>query len=306
MVNFEYFIRHSGLKVLAMARLNPCEYSLVLYLLNTSASGLDEVITTEREMASLIGYSERDIREAASKLAERQIINIRVGDGTQPAHRQSLRIGVQYDTKEWALDFDEDVTSHDAIVFPFRRGQNLQIVETTEPPSDPSTWERVYHSYTEDRSLSELEKNKARLDAKILVDTHPVDQVLLMLRHFRDRIPTLSLLASSWQHYQEMFEDETQKVDLFGARQKHHELDDRFREAVLQTLERKDELDLSSEEVGVLEILVSHRHPRRQLFWAYQLKGRYPNLKEFFEENSKHMLPVTSSGIVVKKRPHQD
>ena len=69
---------------------------------------------------------------------------------------------------------------------------------------------------------------------------------------------------------------------------------------------KKSVLKLNDEEVTVLEILFNHRHPRRQLFWAYQTRSRYPNLKQFFEDNSFLMLPVTSSGAIVKKRPHQD
>jgi hypothetical protein len=133
----------------------------------------------------------------------------------------------------------------------------------------------------------------------MLVDTHPVDQILLMLRHFGARIPTLSLLASSWQHYQEIFEDETQKVDMLGARQKHLELDDKVRQQAQALLENNAEL--TEEERTVLNILIRHRHPRRQLFWAYQLRSRYTNLASFFADNVGLMLSVTSSGAVVKR-----
>lgn len=318
-MNFDTFVQSSGLKVLAMARLSPCEYSIMIYLLNCAVSGLNEFITTEREFASLVGYSEKEIRESTANLQQRRLILLKGGE--KPQHhqmlnRQSMRIGVQFDTKHWSLDFDKDVDSHDAIVFPFRRGQNLHLVGLPESNTAISsgtkitkslpTWKRVFNSYCSSRDLGETELLKTEQDAKILVDTHPVDQVLLMLRHFGDRIPTLSLLASSWQHYQEVFEDETEKVDLLGARQKHHELDDRLREAVAQTLEQKEELDLGEEEVAVLDILFSHRHPRRQLFWAYQSRSRYPNLAEFFHVNAKHMLPVTANGTVIKKKPHRD
>lgn len=315
-MDFSSFVNSSGLKVLAMARLQQCEYVVMLYLLNAAASGLQEFITTERELSSLIGFPEKDVRDAINHLAERFIITIKVGDHSQTvSHRQSIRIGVQFDIKEWLLDFDEDVTSHDAIVFPFRRGENLHLVAASEQTEGHlgtkitkslPTWKRVFNEYSGSKNLNEREITKAEADAKILVDTHPVDQVLLMLRHFNERIPTLSLLASSWQHYQEVFEEETQKVDLMGARQKHIELDEKFREAVSQCLEERDKLGLASEEVTVLEILCNHRHPRRQLFWAYQSRGRYPNLRNFFEEYAKLMLPVTSTGIVFKKRPHQD
>ena len=165
---------------------------------------------------------------------------------------------------------------------------------------DNPTWRRVLESYLQNRSVDDDEIEQAESAAKILVEVHPVDQVLLMLRHFHLRIRTLSLLASSWQHYQELFESETQKVDMLGARQKHQELDQKLRshgEALLLSSESQ----LSDEERTVLNILIKHRHPRRQLFWAYQLRSRYPNLSAFFADNAALMLSVTSGGTVVRR-----
>lgn len=316
LINFDSFIAGSGLKVLAMARLNQCEYSVMIYLLNCAVSGLNEFITTEREFSSLIGFTEKEIREATTNLGSRHMILLKFGEKHhQAAHRQSMRIGFQFDTKEWILDFDKDVDSHDAIVFPFRRGANLHLVglpESAHPTSGAKitkslpTWKRVFQEFNDHSHLTESDLLKAEQDAKMLVETHPVDQVLLMLRHFGERVPTLSLLASSWQHYQEVYEEETQKVDLMGARQKHIDLDEKLREAVVSTLDQKEDLNLTEEEIGVLDILFNHRHPRRQLFWAYQSRSRYPNLQNFFTHNAKHMLPVTSKGEIFKKKPHQD
>ena len=39
-MSFQNFINASGFKVLAMARLSECQYSLVLYLFNCNASGM--------------------------------------------------------------------------------------------------------------------------------------------------------------------------------------------------------------------------------------------------------------------------
>ena len=310
---FQEFVTESGLKVLAMARLSECEYSIVLYLLNCSVSGLTQLITTEQELASLIGYDEETLDKAISSLTERNIINLKYGEYHQPADRRSIRIGMKWATREWQLNFDEDVTSHDAIVFPFKRESNLTVLPNNEQKTPTikhprPTWKRIVDAFSEGRDEEYDDEGiaKAERDANILIDTHPVDQVLLMLRHFGDRIPTLSLLASSWQHYQTIFAEETEKVDLMEARHKHHELDHRLRDAVELLLKQKSSLKLNDEEVTVLEILYNHRHPRRQLFWAYQTRSRYPNLKVFFEENSFLMLPVTSTGAVVKKRPHQD
>lgn len=311
-MSFNSFVSESGFKVLAMARLSQCEYSIVFYLLNCSVSGMDQLITTKRELASLIGYDEDTLDHAITSLAERNMIEIRFGDAHHPADRRSLRIGVQYDISRWQLTFDKEISSQDAIVFPFRRDTGLQLVNSPETLEKPSikhptpTWRRIYDAYREGRDLSDEDLSRVQRDAQILVDTHPVDQVLLLLRHFGSRIPTLSLLASSWQHFQAVYDEETEKVDLNEARHKHHELDHRLRDAVEILLKQKSSLDLTEEEITVLEILFNHRHPRRQLFWAFQTRSRYPNLKKFFDENSYLMLPVTSTGTIVKKKPHID
>lgn len=313
---FQTFMSESGFKVLAMARLGSCEYSICLYLLNCAVSGMHELITTEKEFASLIGTEESLLHEAMQNLINRNIVAVKVHDThtNQPKNRQSLRIGIQYDVHLWELNFDKDVTSHDAVLFPFKREANVHylhdrdqsdITPTIKHPLP--TYKRIMEAFLEGRDeVSEQERVNAERDAKILIDTHAVDQVLLMIRHFGTRIPTLSLLASAWHHYQTLFDEETEKVDILEARHKHIELDHRLRDSVEILLQQKSDLRLNEEEVSILEMLFNHRHPRRQLFWAYQSRGRYPNLSEFFSQNSFLMLPVTSSGNVFKKRPHQD
>ena len=325
--NFRRFIKQSGFKVLALARLGQCEYSVMLYLLNTAVSGLDHIITTETELASLIGYDDDTLRAALGGLAGKNVIRLHYGDlsGGDP-DKSSLRIGLQYDMNKWIMDYEREATSQDAVVFPFRRQghANLQLFDGQKKDKSPLrkpqdsesiTWQRVLDSFVLGRSVDEEEHEQAEAAARMLVETHPVDQVLLMIRHFGQRIPTLSLLASSWQHYQEIFESETQKVDMLGARQKHQELDQKVRdqataliEAAMATVTGPQAAgsappmkDLTDEEKTVLQILKKHRHPRRQLFWAYQVRSRYPNLAAFFADNVGLMLPVTTSGSVVRR-----
>jgi hypothetical protein len=308
-MNFKSFIKQSGFKVLALARLNECEYSLFLYLLNCSVSGLDDLVTTDNELASLIGVSQQKVQDALENLSTRQIIRLHYGE-TLNRDSQSLRLGIQFNMKKWQLDYDSDVTVSDAVVFPFRRRAtpNLSIVNPQVAKVDPEktqteTWRRVLTSFVQGRSFDDTEIEMAEENAKVLVQTHPVDQVLLFIRHFGKRIPTLSLLASAWYHYQEQFEEETQKIDLLEARQKHSEQDQQVREQAQLMLAASDELGLSEDERIVLEVLSRHRHPRRQLFWAYQMRMNYPNLDGFFRDNAGLMLPVTSGGQVVRKAP---
>lgn len=307
--HFRRFMKESGFKVLALARLNQCGYSVMLYLLNCAVSGLDQFITTESELASLIGYDDDTLRSTLSDLAGKNIVRLHYGDTAHNGDAASMRIGIQYDTSKWILDYDVEITSQDAIVFPFRRQgtANIRVLEghkkdhkLRKHEAEPATWQRVLESFVQQRSLDDDEVEQVEAEAKMLVETHPVDQVLLMLRHFRLRIPTLSLLASSWSHYQEIFEAETQKVDMLGARQKYLELDQKLRDQATARLEKNDN-QITEEERTVLQIILKHRHPRRQLFWAYQLRSRYPNLAGFFADNASLMLPVTTGGTVVKK-----
>ena len=310
---FQTFMSESGFKVLAMARLSQCEYSIVLYLLNCAVSGLYDLITTEKELASLIGYQEDQVKEAVEGLVARNIIHVKAHEHQQARGKTSLRIGMQYNIHLWQQTFDKDVDSHDAVVFPYKREGNLHFLPKRDPDLTPTirhplpTWKRIVSAFMDGRDeLSDLEIMNAERDALVLVDTHPVDQCLLMIRHFGTRIPTLSLLASAWQHYQTLFDEETEKVDILEARHKHLEMDHRLRDAIEILLQQKEDLKLSDEEKDMLEVLSNHRHPRRQLFWAYQSRGRYPKLQDFFDHNSFLMLPVTSSGNIFKKKPHQD
>ncbi len=310
-MSFQNFINASGFKVLAMARLSECQYSLVLYLFNCTVSGMGELITTENELASVVGYDEETVRESLEELSARRIVETKYKNANHPRERLSMKLKVNYNVSTWAQTYQEDADSTDAIVFPFRRGQAIKLVHSDNTkehdPKCPTiihteeTWERVFNAFKQGREVEEESYQLIKEDARMLIETHPVDQVLLVLRHFGDRIPTLSLLASSWQHYQHLFAEETQKVDLAEARHKHLEQDHRLHDAVEILLNQASDLNLEEEEKSVLNILFNHRYPRRQLFWAYQARSRYPNLKKFFDDNKHLMIPVTSSGSIVKK-----
>ena len=88
---------------------------------------------------------------------------------------------------------------------------------------------------------------------------------------------------------------------MFTARKKHQELDEKLKKEAAKWLEKSLELKLSSDEKDILKIIKEHKHPRRQLFWAYRSKDRYQKLKDFFSSNEKAMLPITSSGTIIKK-----
>lgn len=311
------FFRESGLKVLAISDLNACEYSILFYLLNCAMSGLDNLITNETELGSIVGHGPLNVRDALERLSSRNIIKSQYGDGTQTPKLQSLSLGMNWEISKWQIGQLQGgaptADHHEALIFPFRRGApNLQILDgqrydqTFEKPAihRPATeleaWHRIFESFARGRSMDEYEHKTTEKVSQTLALAHPVDQVLLMIRHFGQRIPTLSLLASNWDHYVEQFEQESQKLDLFEVRQKQSELDQKVRDAATMMLEKRQELELSDEESQILELLSQHRHPRRQLFWAHQQRIRYPKLTGFFADVHALMLPITQTGQVVK------
>ncbi len=320
-MNITRFFRESGLKLLAISDLNACEYSILFYLLNSSMSGLDSLIANESELASIIGHDAISVRKSIEKLTEMSILKAHYGDGTQSPKLQSVRLSINWDVSKWRLGRQGEgaptsLSHHEAVIFPFRRAGRLQLhlldghrsdptnihkIGGSRSPSEIESWQRIYDSFARDREIDEHERRISEDVAKALAAAHPIDQILIVIRHFGTRIPTLSLLASNWDHYAELYEQEHQRLDLFDVRQKQSELDQKVRDAVSQVLEKRNELSLSEEEVHVLNLLSEHRHPRRQLFWAYQQRIRYPKLNSFFGDTLSLMLPITQTGQVIKK-----
>lgn len=294
------FFQQSGLKILAIAKFNSCEYSILLYLLNGAISDINEIITNYTEFSSLINYSIEEIVEALKNLEQQKIIKILKNKNQTDV----ISLRLEFDPQKWSLNTDKTkISTDDAVIFPFKKitplnlsvlngKKNKLIHKRFQDNSD----NRILKAFLQNRSLSEAELNKAEEDAKILSQTYPVDQVLLFIRYFKNRIPSLSLLASMWQHYQEMFEHETQKIDFANAKQKHIHMDLELKNKVKIFIESQEYENLTEEEKTVLNILLKHRHPRRQLFWAYQEKNRYTNLLGFFKKVQHLMLPITSSG----------
>ncbi len=309
-MNINGFIRKSGFKILALSRLSHIEYSLVLYLINCAASNLSDIITTELELASMLGFEEGDVIAALDTLAGKNMIRLQYKDhDPESLPHPSLRIAFQLDTDAWLLEHRDNVTPDEAVVYPFYSAKRVAKVELTpiegkhgyKEHAEAGTWKRALRIFLQNRSFDDQEMVENENDAKILVETHPVDQVLLTLRHFGERIPSLSLLASNWEHYQEIYEDETTQINFLEARKKHQDLDDELKQNSKLWLSRAHQNRLSASEINVLKLLIRHRHPRRQLFWAYQARSNYHNLKDFFTENSNLMIGVTNKGTILKQ-----
>ena len=91
--------------------MNACEYSIVMYILNTAMSGMDNLITTEDELSSIISHPTRAVRQAIEELSGRNIIKSRYGDGTQSPNVQSLSLALLWDLSKWKLGLKEIPTA---------------------------------------------------------------------------------------------------------------------------------------------------------------------------------------------------
>ena len=312
--NVQRFLHESGLKILAVSDLSACEYSLLTFLLNSAMTGMDNLLSSEHEISTIIGSSDREVRQTIEDLHGRHFIKSRYGSGTAAPNMQSLSLQIQWDIERWKLGIKEIPSHNEAIILPFRRANTrLAVVEghhddssshtkenASKNDAHQDTSERIVHAFNNGRNLDDHELKKTKELSSILIAAHPIDQILVMIRHFGKRIPTLSLLASNWAQYAEQYEDEHLTLDFAGLRQKQHDLDQKVRDASLRALERSDVTNLSDEEVNVLNVLAHHRHPRRQLFWAFQMRNRYPKLADFFKDTHSLMLPITEGGKVVK------
>lgn len=298
------FMQESGFKILAVADLTAVEYSISLYLINCFISGLEQIITNTSELSSLIGYTEDSLRIGIRSLEDRNMIEIRKREQVSSFLQSSIALSFQFDVDLWKLIRKNQPTTLDAVIYPFVRGQSK--LSLTKAPERSETkvipdWQQILNAYGRSQGEESFAQEKA--SALILAETHVIDTVLLLVRHFQKRIQTLSLLASSWEHYLELYEEETQKIDFVEARRKHSELDDKLREKASEWLKKAKEKRLTQEERDVMELLLRHQHPRRQLYWAYQTRSRYNNLAEFFKDSFTLMLPITSSGLIVKRQP---
>ena len=294
------FMKDAGFKILALSGLSSCQYSIILYLLNCSVSGMDEIITTYAEFSSLIGVEEDKLKEALLALIDRNMIRLHQAEGNSST---SLRVSFEFESHHWNISQRQNLTPRDAVVFPFvsqKANRNDNAKAKSQASSTPA-WEKVLNEYIQERSLGLTELDAEEEAARLLTDTHPIEQIELILRHFGKRIKSLNLLAGSWQHFQELFESETQRVDLIDARKKHQQLDEKLRSIAREWLSKAPDYNLSEDETAVLKVIVFHQHPRRQLYWAYQLRERYENLKPFFLDNAELMLSITTQGTLVKR-----
>jgi hypothetical protein len=303
------FINQSGLKLLAIANLSQCEYSLVLYLLNCTASGFKQIISTENELSVLLNQEEKDIEKALDSLVSQQIVKSKQ---TSPKNLKSsnfsLSLSVELDMSKWNLASATKDSPHEALILPLARYDktHLELIKTSKDHEKiKRKIDLVTKAFYGEKKIPKKEQQETERAVRVLVKNYPVDYILLLLKHFQGQIKNLSLLASSWEHFQTLYDKEAHQVDFISAKSKHDSEDENLKKIAKKWLKEHKKHKLTDEEIDVLQVIAHHQYPRRQLFWAYRLKDKYTNLEEFFAINHTKMLPITSSGVIVKKPPEE-
>jgi hypothetical protein len=315
-MSLKAFADAGGFKLLAVARLSSGAYSVMCYLLNCLAAGLEEVITSSGELAVLLGTSDKVVKAALDELLDSRMVSVTKGTG------KTLVLKVAVDLSNWDKlgkapqeSGEVGLNSQDALVFPRRRRKNqlraldggrslVSPPESEHSPAHPDysqlEADRIYQTFKVQNSTPHdpvKEKNYARL----LAESHPVDQVASLLEFFGEEIPSLGLLAGAWVHYLDKFHHKEHEVDHLLERRKQYEsLDRKLRNQANTELKkaRANGIVLSADEELVLRIFTRHPHPRKQLYWALQARERYPHLQDFFD----HTADIAQPDVHTKKK----
>ena len=94
-MSFKTFTEMGGFKLLAVARLSSGSYSIVCYLLNCLAAGIDDVVSSPGELAVLLGISEKVVKQAVAELVESKIVV------QSTATSKSLVLRMVLDSEKW-------------------------------------------------------------------------------------------------------------------------------------------------------------------------------------------------------------
>jgi hypothetical protein len=124
-LNFKDFIKSEGLKKLALAKLKSASYSLLIYLFNEILSGVDEIISSRKELSILLGWPEKQITEGLDELKFCNMIQV-----TEVAGKP-LRIRPQLHLDQWNIPH---VLPSDQKKQPLGEAINLHSLVPTDNP----------------------------------------------------------------------------------------------------------------------------------------------------------------------------
>jgi hypothetical protein len=330
------FVDKGGFKLLAVSRLSTGGYATVCYLLNCLAAGVEEVVTSYGELSVLLGIPERLIRTSIQELADTNIVLRSQSQGaknmilrlnldpnmwrnlrkeTQKKKRPSLgdahnvrslrpqkpTVGNGHqplrEVAAMEMDPGKGMTPREALVFPsssFHKRDN----SSQDSPSHLLAEQQVLERFSSVRGTS-IDREKELAYAGLLCENHPLDQILSIIDAFGKEVPSLGLLAGAWLHYSERINHlEKEELSLEAYRRKSETMLRKLRQLAAAELKRAQSLKvtLSAEEELLLRIFMRHEQPRKQLYWALQVRERYPHLKDFFSATQDMALKAPSTG----------
>jgi hypothetical protein len=309
-VNLRNFWERGGFKVLAVARLGSCSYSLVLYILNCYAAGIDEIVSSTVELSILLGVPERQVKLAVEELSESNILSV------TKKHEKTLVLKMNLDPEKWknlrstpepnkrilgdaknlhslipqkkinskVRPVKVSLSSEEALIFPKKMNSKNKKTDENNKTLDEEVNKilDIFGKYHKEK----IDLNKETNFAKLLLENHPTDQIISLIQFFSKEIPSLSMLVGAWFHYMNKYREETSEVDDLNAfRKKHEVFDEKIRNLAAFELKKiqKEKKNISADEELLLHILIRHEQPRKQLYWALKARERYPSLKVFLD-----------------------
>lgn len=304
------FWERGGFKVLAVAKLNSCSYSLVLYVLNCHVGGIDEIVSSTGELSVLLGVPERHVKIAIDDLIESNIISV------SKKHEKALILKMVLDPEKWknlrstpernkrmlgdaknlhsiipqkkiskrSKQKNLTLTSSEALIFPKKNVQKKSKSKDDDLVKGQSI-KKILEVFQK-QQIDAFDMQKEKKFAELLLESHPVEQILSLIKHFAKEIPSLSMLAGAWFHYLNKYNEEHTDVDDLNAfRKKHEGYDEKIRAMASHELKKiqKERKTISPDEELLLHILMRHDQPRKQLYWALKARERYPSLIVFLD-----------------------
>ncbi len=104
-MDFKEFIAQEGLKKMALIHLKSASFSLLIYLYNEIVSGINEIISSKKELSVLLGWNEKQISDAIHELKFRHLIQVTEIQG------KPLRLKPQLNFELWNLTSDEKAST---------------------------------------------------------------------------------------------------------------------------------------------------------------------------------------------------
>ncbi len=303
-MQLDQFFMKKAFYYLSGGGLDEVELSLLFYFFSKGEDCFESFLVQLKDLSCVIKQKDNIILDAIYNLQSKRVIKLKESQKRNSFFRPStFALNVNQNFEEWNLDsvknsMKESEVSTEKVekVFKIKLVENKSLYEDLDNQA-----KLLVDFYIGFKGIPEHEKKDLFKDAQVLIGTYSFEASLFVLKHFYEKITSFSDLLSNWTSYQGALQKELQKIDFIEAKKQHDKDDKEFCEVVRKWILLSKEKLLTEEETRILEILIENSHPRRQLFWAYRFRDNYPNLKPFFQENLKCMLPVTTKGHPVKK-----